>query len=575
MRRVDRSGANAAVGLEITSDCIRAVEFGVRNGEPVVQRVAARPTPAGSVRDGLVSDPTLLSQKLQQIWEGAGFSTTRCCMALPASLLTQRMLTVPPAPPHEQRLIIASELGQSLPGRNSGPVGWMPMSSGGGAGGNTLAISADADALVGYERALALAGLELVTFEPEGIAALRGAVCALLRRSETLRGASVDSDLALVFISRSCCEVTFLEAGHPRFWRRLDMGDGVLSRAAQTETSSVVAAADTGWPDGFPPGRGAATISGVFEPHPVEGDKDWLAKLTTSYGPDSAPVFVDTEEVRAIAGEIDRSLRYYGRAYADAPQPSKLVLVSSGVPLEDLAQLLKEEQTLLVECLSPVNCFSRATTTRESIIGEEGDALSVALGMALGATADAGKQLALRLVPQAAASGNADRAAGPRWVLGGSVGLLAAAVIASSLLTHQLSGLQTELRDAQARFQTVDRERQTSAARDERVQRLVAQMKREGMPAGPLLAYLGSALPETTGLASVELRPDGALFLEGTARTSEDVGKMLQGLSRDGRLRPFSVESLETQRSDGLCHFRVRSGLVGYGVPSTGGGTPS
>src|SRR5439155_3561951 len=98
------------VGLEITAAAIRAVEIKAQGRVGVVQRMARADTPVGSIEAGRIVDPAAVAGVLRQLWEEGAFTTRRCFVAVSAETLTPQMLTLPPAPPSEQRQIVRGEL---------------------------------------------------------------------------------------------------------------------------------------------------------------------------------------------------------------------------------------------------------------------------------------------------------------------------------------------------------------------------------------------------------------------------------------------------------------------------------
>src|SRR5439155_26954916 len=137
--------------------------------------------------------------------------TRRCALAVPVGALAPHMLTLPPAPPTEQRRIVAGELSRFTAVDSGTPMGWMPMAANGGPGGNTLAFLAEAEMIGGYCQVASAAGLELDACEPDAVAALRTVELGL--RSQT--------PVAAVYVSPTCSEMAFLDAGRVRYYRRL------------------------------------------------------------------------------------------------------------------------------------------------------------------------------------------------------------------------------------------------------------------------------------------------------------------------------------------------------------------
>src|SRR5579871_6118715 len=203
-----------SVGLEITPTVIRAVETKLHGRETIIHRLAHGAVPAGCVRDGRIVEPAALAEALRGVWANGRFSTRRCGIAIPVGVLAPQMLTLPPAPPIEQRRIVAGELARFAPVHGATPFGWLSMASGGGPGGNTLAFVAQAEMIAAYRETLAAAGLEADACEPDAIAALRAME----------RGLRQQSTVAAVYVSPTCSEMAFLEAGRVRYYRRLDLG---------------------------------------------------------------------------------------------------------------------------------------------------------------------------------------------------------------------------------------------------------------------------------------------------------------------------------------------------------------
>src|SRR3954453_19284980 len=110
MKRHQQVKTGSSVGLEITATAIRAVEIKAQGRAGVIHRRAPGELPGGSVRAGRIVDPAAVADVLRQLWEDGAFTTRRCFVALPAGTLTPQLLTLPPAPPNEQRQIVRGEL---------------------------------------------------------------------------------------------------------------------------------------------------------------------------------------------------------------------------------------------------------------------------------------------------------------------------------------------------------------------------------------------------------------------------------------------------------------------------------
>lgn len=69
------SPGRRAVGLELDTNEVRAVELRGDARAPRLARLARAPLPAGAVADGMVAQPGVVAAALREVWSEAGFST--------------------------------------------------------------------------------------------------------------------------------------------------------------------------------------------------------------------------------------------------------------------------------------------------------------------------------------------------------------------------------------------------------------------------------------------------------------------------------------------------------------------
>jgi Tfp pilus assembly protein PilN len=427
--------------------------------------------------------------------------------------MAPHMLTLPPAPAAEQRRIVGGELARFTAIESNTPFGWMPMASGGGPGGSTLAFLAETEMIAGYRQAITAAGLEMDACEPDAIAALRTVELGLRQPGVA----------AAVYVSPTCSEIAFMEAGRVRYYRRLDLG---LGEAEGSELARSLAGS-------------AANRGSHLSP---AGDLEGLAL------------------------EIKRSLQYYARAYGSAPQPQKVFLLGDSPALEQLAELVHGDLQLEAEYLHPVHLYRHAPEITDQHVVSSGGQYSVALGMALRPLADPHAAFALNMIAGHDARALARRA--PRYLmaaLSGSTAMALAALAASLVLGAHLSHLRGELNAAQAELQAADTERATTVMQVQQARIGTERLRRQAMPIPQLLTRLGNLVPEAVALTDVQLNEDGSLVLAGDAQSPRQVDRFLQQLADDSRFRSPELDTLDANDQQGLAHFRLQTGLVGYG----------
>jgi hypothetical protein len=400
------------------------------------------------------------------------------------------------------------------------------MASGGGPGGNTLAFLAEAEMIAAYRETLAAAGLEVAACEPDAIAALRTVELGLRRQSAT----------AAVYVSPTCSEMAFLEAGRVRYYRRLDLG--------------------LGEPAGF-------STNGTG---PAEGDDPDLARYLSRNGAGGGSHPAAGGELEDLALEIKRSLQYYGRAYGSAPQPEKIVLLGDSPALEQLAEVLHANLQLEAEYLQPLHLYPHAPDLTDRHMMNSGGQYTVALGVALRPLAD--PQLGLVLDLKSGDESQVLARKAPRYLmaaLSGSTGLVLVALAASLTLGARLTHVRGDLNAAEAELRAVDSERATTVMQVRQARLATDRLRKEALPVPQLLTRLGRMMPEALALTSVQLNEDGSLVLEGTARTPRQVDSLLQQLSDDSRFRSPELNTLDANGQEGLAYFKVQTGLVGCG----------
>lgn len=501
MRRGSGRGSSS-VGLQIDGAGLRAVEVRRDPHHLVVVRRAFVPTPEGCMRE---FSPAALGAALRRLWTEGGFSLRRCTVVLSPQVLVGQMITLPPAPLREQRLIVQDELARFLAVEESSRLGWLPTAPGGGPGGNTLAFYLPETILLGFEQALAHAGLEAAAVEPGLVAALRLLVSPPPYRPAHLPDGGEQGALAALYWCDGCAELAFLESGRLRYYRRLDPVGGV----------SLGTGKEPSW-------------------------RWW-----------------------GLVSEVERSLRYYERAYAASPQPQELILLDEDRSLTSVVAVLQTELGLAVRLLDSAHLFSTEGTVPE---GEAGP-FWAALGAALRSLPDPAPEWKLDLRPPDEEPFLARHAPHLlRVSLVGSSVMVALAAVASVLLGARLGAARAELQAAEAALQAaVDDDRSVERARA--IRERIARLREGALPVAPLLSVLGELVPHTVTLTSLELREDGSLTIEGSSRGHTPVIRLISRLTQDARFQAPVLEALQTRGSSQGVVFKVRAGLADRKMP--------
>jgi Tfp pilus assembly PilM family ATPase len=65
--RLFSKGSQRCVGIDFGSSELKAVQFAASARGPVLEHVYKVPTPANSIKDGVVTDPPLVGEALRQL----------------------------------------------------------------------------------------------------------------------------------------------------------------------------------------------------------------------------------------------------------------------------------------------------------------------------------------------------------------------------------------------------------------------------------------------------------------------------------------------------------------------------
>jgi Tfp pilus assembly PilM family ATPase len=578
--------AVTTIGLEVAADQVRAVEVSRAAGEVRILRTAEVSLPAGSVIDGRVIDPLALSRALRELWETARFSERRCVIVMPSRLMTQQMITVPPAPPLEQIAIVRGELERFGTIEERGYFGWLPMTAGAGIAGNTLAFLMHDGVVEGYETALRQADLQADGFEPAALAALR----VLARREAVQEGPPVlpimGGDLPSLPTVRGTGELgepsgsPVMIARRRGYFALRDLRDKAARRGeACLHTARRAPYAGHDRREGGPAtavvyasGQCAALV--FFEGGGICYCRDLEAGL------DEAPGAIDggnaSDVVRAFVSEIERSLQYYRRAYKEAPQPRRLLLAGDHPAIAPAVAWLSESQSVEVLRVHPLAGAADVEGTislygadrgHEGIPSGHGDPFVAAVGGALRRIDPAGIDLKIARELREEATAQDEAAARYRRTTLATAGTIAVVgALATSLLTVRLRQAQVARDAAFAAAQAARESRKASTLRQQNLEDDLRRLRRRRPPVTLLLHRLQRAVPGGIALTALELREDGTLLLRGEAKAAPLVRDLVHRLTEDPRFRAPELDSLEAPEEQGSVLFAVRTGWPGYGV---------
>lgn len=288
---------NTAIGLDIGTSVVRAVELSYGRGGITLERFGQVVLPEGAIRDGEVVDLEATTQSLRQLWSATGFSHKRVVLGVANQRVIVRQIDLPWMEREELRGSLAFHVQDFLPiDADQALLDFFPLEEvTGGESGRTLRgllVAASRDTVLANVRCAENAGLRVVSVDLTSFAVLR----ALGKQNQ----AEVETE-ALIDIGARVTNIVVYSAGQPRFVRILLMG-------GQDVTDAIAERL------GIPLGQAEAMKQQVAQAGPSE-DLAAVGRVVSVTAQD----FVD---------EVRGSLDYYSASNPGAPV--ERILVSGG-----------------------------------------------------------------------------------------------------------------------------------------------------------------------------------------------------------------------------------------------------
>ncbi|CAN5138608.1 type IV pilus assembly protein PilM [soil metagenome] len=346
--------AQGIVGVDIGTASIRAVELEDAAGSrPTIVRFGEVAVPDGATRAGEVLEPHTVAAALKKLWSSAGFKSKDIVLGIGNQRVLARDVTLPRATQAQIRESLPFQVQELLPVPVADAVlDFYPMAEDTAETGpvlHGLLIAATKDAVMNNILAARLAGLAAIDVDLIPFALTR-----VQRSANAMRGI-----VAVVDIGATTTSVIIAKDGVPQFVRIIPVGGDELTKAI-AERGQI------------PPG--------VAEQH--------KRQLGMTGG--SMPEYRSLVEViYAVTGELLTGLRntlsYYTSAHNGQPIGA-ILLTGGGSRLSGLAVALGEATRIPVTLANPLGGVQMARSAKKQANTEAIQSLTVALGLAIGAT---------------------------------------------------------------------------------------------------------------------------------------------------------------------------------------------
>jgi len=232
--------ARTAIGLDIGTSVVRAVELSFGRGGITLERFGQVVLPDGVVRDGQVVDPEPVVARLRELWEATGLSHKRVVLGVANQRVIVRQIDLPLMPPEELRKSLPFQVMDVLPmDVEQSVLDFFPLEQLEDAQGvqtlRGLLVAASRDTVFANVQAVQRAGLRVEAVDLTSFAVLR----ALGKQS----GPDVETE-ALIDIGARVTNIVVHHAGLPVFVRILLMGGQDVTDAVSDSLEVPLATAE-------------------------------------------------------------------------------------------------------------------------------------------------------------------------------------------------------------------------------------------------------------------------------------------------------------------------------------------
>lgn len=212
------------IGLDIGTTMVRAAELEFSAGPPAKRgpatlvRYGEEPLPPGAVRDGEVTEQSIVAHAIKTLWSRQKFDSKQVVIGVGNQRVVVRELSVPAMPMPQVRAALPFQVQELLPmSTDEALLDFYPAELVDGAGGpqlQGLLVAAMRDTVTANVLAVESAGLSPTMVDLNALALLRALT----------RGSLGQRTVAIVDIGARVTDVVVAAAGVPRFVRTLPTG---------------------------------------------------------------------------------------------------------------------------------------------------------------------------------------------------------------------------------------------------------------------------------------------------------------------------------------------------------------
>lgn len=551
-----------ALGVEIGSREIRLVEM--RGGStPQVIRAGSVPLPAGAVDGDRIVQVEAVADLLRGLHAKLGCQSRAVVAGMGLQSVVTRVLDIPRVPDSEVRIVLEGELAHyqilragggvfdffrldTLPG----PSDVLP---------SVLLMATEDRVAQGFRMAIERAGLQFVALEPITMALFRAAYPLLQSEPATL----------CLAVTPSRSELSILDQGRIRLYRRLDQGSDDFIRGRRSASARVPGSVDLSLDLGVPPPRQRPMMLNNEEDDTDELQTgDLFRKRGTSALPPDDPGStggrITPQAAASLANEVQRSLDYYQREFPTATPISRIVLTANDPEAAEVASWLSQSLQMDVRVVEPPLDAGSPPETAAMLQAPQGLKFLGALGLALYAVTPETKTIPrFNLATAATAAAPVIERDRLTAVIIGATCILIGGFFSGYMINRNANGENAELQRLKKQYALNQQDYSTLDRKIQDEQALGWIVKSDNLPIPAIMDQVTRELPLGVGLKNLQIERNGKITVEGDARDLQEFNLYYLSL----RTCPHFVGTrAQSVTSDPLTHittFRIETALDG------------
>jgi type IV pilus assembly protein PilM len=218
-------GNGKLVGIDFGSHELKAVQYGGSSRGPVLEHVFRIATPAGAIKDGVVTDAQVIGEALRQLMTDGSFSARRTISAVSGPTVVVRQITMPVMNERELRDSTKYEAERFLPySVDEAQIDSKILGkSEDGQNMDVLIVAAQRDLITSQMAALQVAGLTPAVVEVEPFSMVR----AMIAPDDAL----FEQNVAIINVGGASTSINVTKAGFVPFTRNVPIGGNAITKA--------------------------------------------------------------------------------------------------------------------------------------------------------------------------------------------------------------------------------------------------------------------------------------------------------------------------------------------------------